>query len=138
MSKYLVIYCQYPTIREQTFNTIEEAQTFSNTVNGTVCIFTPKTNKTMNNNLTDTNHRLFSDATIKRADELISTFKDKYQNVAGGLDFICSQYLSGEVNKELRRCVIYRITHEVKPLSKCTMFAVSTCLSGAISQSSLF
>lgn len=83
-------------------------------------------------------NQTFSTATITRAQQLVARFRSDYTRDIRILDFITSSYLSGNGNKELRRAVVYCITNEVKPASKCTTLAVSECLKGAISQHQLF
>lgn len=84
------------------------------------------------------NQQPFTPDTIQRAQDLIARFRAIHETDVRSLDFITSTYLSGNGNKVLRQAVVFCITNEIKPASKCTQFAVSDCLKGAISQPQLF
>ena len=86
-------------------------------------------------------HKEIPACTLERAQFLINRFRELHSqdgNTMRNLDFITSSYLSGDGNKSLRQAVIFCITHEVKPIAKCTQFAVSNALQATISQSQLF
>lgn len=79
----------------------------------------------------------FTPDTIRRADELIKRVKETKTDLRI-IDFVASQYLSGDGNKTLRRAVIYRAQHIIEPLKHCTVLRAADALKAAISQPALF
>lgn len=79
----------------------------------------------------------FTPDTLKRADELIKRVKDTNTDIRI-IDFVASQYLSGDGNKTLRRAVIYRAQNVIEPLKACTVLRAANALKSAIAQTALF
>lgn len=75
----------------------------------------------------------------ERAEQLRDRLKKDY-NIKTPFQFEVSvnQSVSGKHNAELRREIIFSITGEVKPLSKCTTSDVATTLENSFKQYTIF
>jgi len=74
----------------------------------------------------------------QRATDVINRLKQSFVNDSTLFDFHCSQYISGAVNRELRREIARQLTGEVKPLTQCGMYAVADVMKASFQQYSLF
>lgn len=79
-----------------------------------------------------------------QADLVIANLKKAYNsqsNVGHNrtmFDFLVNQYVNGDHNKQLRQEIIKVVTGQSKPLTQCTIFAVSNCLRNNFDQLSIF
>jgi len=69
-----------------------------------------------------------------RSQKMIEQLRTVYTGDRFYFDFHVSQSISGDHNKELRREMIFELTGEKKPLSKCGMYAVSDALKNNFDQ----
>lgn len=74
----------------------------------------------------------------QRATDVINRLKQSFLNDSTVFGFHCSQYISGMVNRELRREITRQLTGEVKPFYECGMFPVVDLMKASFQQYSLF
>lgn len=74
----------------------------------------------------------------ERATEIIQRLRNAYTGNPFQFDAAVGQFVTGEHNKKLRQEIIYQVTGDKKPVTKCAVYAVSTYLKNSFDQLSLF
>jgi hypothetical protein len=70
--------------------------------------------------------------------QVITELRQAFINDRFQFDMLCTTYLSGDHNKQLRKDVVKIVTAEDRPSTKCGLFAVSDILRGHFNQQTLF
>jgi hypothetical protein len=78
------------------------------------------------------------EAVNTQASEIITKLSALFELNSFQFSFDCSMYLAGDQNKELRRQIIFQLTGEQRPLTRCGLFSTEDALKNSFQQYSLF
>lgn len=81
---------------------------------------------------------LISMESNNQATSTIAALKEIFELNSFQFSFNCSMYLAGDHKKDLRREIIFQLTGEQRPLSRCGLFATEDALKSSFQQYSLF
>jgi len=73
-----------------------------------------------------------------QATSTIAKLKEVFELDSFQFSFNCSMHLAGNNKRELRREIIFQLTGEQRPLSRCSLFATEDILKISFQQYSLF
>jgi len=71
-------------------------------------------------------------------DQIITELKNLFKLNDLNFSFTCAMYLAGDSKKQIRKEIMFKLTGEDKPLSKCGLHAVETALTTSFIQYQLF
>lgn len=76
--------------------------------------------------------------TQEKARQVMDLFRDNFSADIPTLEFKASMYLSGKHHANIRQAIVYLITGELQPVSKCTLAMTAEYMKGELMQTSLF
>lgn len=76
--------------------------------------------------------------TQETARKTLDMFRDNFTQDIATLEFKASMYLSGKHHAKVRQAIVYIITGELQPVSKCTLAMTAEYMKGQLMQTSLF